>query len=147
MQGLREIFFLSSWNGRKSTRGRREKESWGWETSLSPLIAYLYKHAWKCHFEQISHQCLYMHLSTYAVVSQYINFSLVQFSHSVVSDSLRPHESQHARPPCPLLNDETVIWVLWFDFAIKSNHVWWVSDCILDNSILICTFSSLQFFF
>ena len=28
-------------------------------------------------------------------------FSLVQFSHSVVSDSLRPHESQHARPPCP----------------------------------------------
>ena len=26
---------------------------------------------------------------------------LCQFSHSVVSDSLRPHESQHARPPCP----------------------------------------------
>ena len=28
-------------------------------------------------------------------------FSAVQFSHSVVSDSLRPHESQHTRPPCP----------------------------------------------
>ena len=26
----------------------------------------------------------------------------VQFSCSVVSDSFRPHESQHARPPCPL---------------------------------------------
>ena len=25
----------------------------------------------------------------------------VQFSRSVVSDSLRPHESQNARPPCP----------------------------------------------
>ena len=25
----------------------------------------------------------------------------VQFSRSVVSDSLRPHESQQARPPCP----------------------------------------------
>ena len=25
----------------------------------------------------------------------------LQFSHSVVSDSLRPHESQHSRPPCP----------------------------------------------
>ena len=25
----------------------------------------------------------------------------VQFSCSVVSDSLRPHESQHAKPPCP----------------------------------------------
>ena len=32
---------------------------------------------------------------------QYIKYiSSVQFSHSVVSDSLRPHESQHARPPC-----------------------------------------------
>ena len=28
------------------------------------------------------------------------HFSSVQFSHSVVSDSLQPHESQHARPPC-----------------------------------------------
>ena len=28
-------------------------------------------------------------------------FSPVQFSHSVVSNSLWPHESQHARPPCP----------------------------------------------
>ena len=27
--------------------------------------------------------------------------SSVQFIHSVVSDSLQPHESQHARPPCP----------------------------------------------
>ena len=27
--------------------------------------------------------------------------SSVQLSCSVVSDSLRPHESQHARPPCP----------------------------------------------
>ena len=27
--------------------------------------------------------------------------SSVQFGHSVVSDSLWPHESQHARPPCP----------------------------------------------
>ena len=29
-------------------------------------------------------------------------FSSVQFSCSVMSDSLWPHESQHARPPCPL---------------------------------------------
>ena len=26
---------------------------------------------------------------------------ILQFSRSVVSDSLRPHELQHARPPCP----------------------------------------------
>ena len=28
-------------------------------------------------------------------------FSSVQFSNSVMSDSLQPHELQHARPPCP----------------------------------------------
>ena len=32
--------------------------------------------------------------------SRHFQFSSVQFSRSVVSDSLRPHEPQHARPPC-----------------------------------------------
>ena len=31
----------------------------------------------------------------------YTHFSSVRFSRSVVSDSLRPHEWQHTRPPCP----------------------------------------------
>ena len=35
------------------------------------------------------------------VINNPHQFSSVQFSHSVVFDSLRPHESQHARPPCP----------------------------------------------
>ena len=30
-----------------------------------------------------------------------MSVSSVQFSHSVVSNSLQPHESQHTRPPCP----------------------------------------------
>ena len=41
-------------------------------------------------------------------IQQHINklihqnqFSSFQFSCSAVSDSLRPHESQHTRPPCP----------------------------------------------
>ena len=34
-------------------------------------------------------------------VSLWIDVSSVQFSRSVMSYSLRPHESQHARPPCP----------------------------------------------
>ena len=41
----------------------------------------------------ISHNDLFIQNDT--------EFSPVQFSSSVVSDSLRPHESQHARPPCP----------------------------------------------
>ena len=37
------------------------------------------------------------------VLSLYFQFSClsVQFSRSVVSDSLRPHQPEHARPPCP----------------------------------------------
>ena len=31
----------------------------------------------------------------------FFSFSSVQFSRSVMSDSLRPHELQHTRPPCP----------------------------------------------
>ena len=34
------------------------------------------------------------------IVTAIIYYS-VQFSHSVMSDFLRPHELQHARPPCP----------------------------------------------
>ena len=30
-----------------------------------------------------------------------VQFSSVQFSHSVIADFLRPHKLQHARPPCP----------------------------------------------
>ena len=33
--------------------------------------------------------------------SNTVMFSSVQFSRSVVSEYLRPHELQHARPPCP----------------------------------------------
>ena len=32
---------------------------------------------------------------------KYFVWYSVQFSRSVVSDALRPHESQHTRPPCP----------------------------------------------
>ena len=40
-------------------------------------------------------------LSIHSSTSCLYGFSSVQFSCSVVSDSLRPHETQHIRPPCP----------------------------------------------
>ena len=42
-------------------------------------------------------------LPTFPLIFWLVFFLLssVQFSRSVVSDSLQPHESQHARPPCP----------------------------------------------
>ena len=41
------------------------------------------------------------HLAGSPVIHSLDWFSSVQFSRSVVSDCLQPHESQHARPPCP----------------------------------------------
>ena len=46
--------------------------------------------------------------------------SSVQFSHSVMSDSLRPHELQHARPPCPSLTPR-VHYSQWCHPAISSS--------------------------
>ena len=39
--------------------------------------------------------------SNYHTIPLISRSSSVQFSRSVASDSLQPHESQHARPPCP----------------------------------------------
>ena len=53
--------------------------------------------------------------------------SSVQFSHSVVSDSLRPHELQHARPPCPSptpgVHSNSCPWSRWCHPAISSSVV------------------------
>ena len=46
-----------------------------------------------------------------------------QISHSVMSDSLRPHESQHARPPCPSpLPEFTQTHVRQVSDAIQPSH-------------------------
>ena len=54
-------------------------------------------------------------------------FSLVQFSRSVVSDSLRPHESQHARLPCPSptprVHPDSRPWSQWWHPVISSSVV------------------------
>ena len=53
--------------------------------------------------------------------------SSVQFNRSVVSDSLRPHESQHARPPCPSLSpgvhSDSCPSSQWYHPAISSSVV------------------------
>ena len=49
----------------------------------------------------------------------YLIFSSLQFSHSLVSDSLRLHVPKHARPPCPLLTPRLI-----------QTHVHWVGDAI-----------------
>ena len=48
--------------------------------------------------------------------------SSVQFSHSVLSNSLRPHESQHARPPCPTHAAMTTSWVETDRSWVETEH-------------------------
>ena len=51
----------------------------------------------------------------------------VQFSRSLVSDSLRPHESQHAKPPCPSptprVHPNSCAWSRWCHPVISSSVV------------------------
>ena len=49
-------------------------------------------------------------------------FQSVQFSHSVVSDSLRPHVQQHARPPCPSPTPRLPESTMSIVSVIPSNH-------------------------
>ena len=51
-----------------------------------------------------------------------------QISHSVVSDSLQPHESQHVRPPCPspiprVHPDCCLVSILSIESVIPSSHL------------------------
>ena len=50
-------------------------------------------------------------------------FSSVQFNHSVVSDSLRPHELQHVRPPCPSPTPGVCSELMSIESVMPSNHL------------------------
>ena len=62
-------------------------------------------------------------------------FSSVQFSHSVVSDSLQPHGPQHAKPPCPSPTPGA--------YPNSCPLSWWCHPTI---SSIVVPFSCLQFF-
>ena len=49
----------------------------------------------------IYHLALWLFTKLSIITKLQFQFSSVQFSHSVMSNSLRPHESQHTKPPSP----------------------------------------------
>ena len=51
----------------------------------------------------------------------------VQFSHSIVSDSLRPHELQHARTPCPSTTPQV--------YSNSCPSSWWCHPAISSSVI------------
>ena len=89
----------------------------------------------------------------------------VQFSHSVMSESLWPHGLQHARPPCPsptqLISDIQILFsclvmtlsnpvdcsmpgfpILHHLLELSQTHVHWVSDAIQPSYPLSSTSTS-----
>ena len=64
---------------------------------------------------EITNICNFILLCNYSLM-----FSSVQFSRSVVSDSLWPHESQYARPPCPSPTPPKLIYI---ESVMPSSHL------------------------
>ena len=62
-------------------------------------------------------------------------FSSVQFSHSVVSDSLQPHGLQHARPPCPSTNSQSLLKLMCIKSVMPSNHLVFYRPLLLLPSV------------
>ena len=81
-------------------------------------------------------------------IEKNFQFSSFQFSHSVVSDSLRPHEPQHARLPCPSptpgVHPNPCPSSRWWDPTISSSVVPF-SPC-LQSSPSLGSFHMSQFF-
>ena len=60
----------------------------------------------------------------------------VQFNCSVMSDSLQPHEPQHARPPCPITNSWSPPKLMSIESVMPSNNLILSHPLLLLPSIL-----------
>ena len=58
----------------------------------------------------------------YSEIEYTTQFSSVQFSHSVVSNSLQPHELQHARPPS-ITNSQGSLKLMSIESVMPSSHL------------------------
>ena len=86
-------------------------------------------------------------INTWKDVHHHSLFSWVQFSRSVMSDSLRPHKSQHAMPPCPSpsprVHSNSRPSSQWCHPAISSSVVPFSSCSLIDfnsKSISLCNY-------
>ena len=78
----------------------------------------------------------YTYLSIFQIIKYTTSIEmLVQFSCSVMSNSLGPHESQHARPPCPSPTPE-----VHTNSCLSS---WWCHPAISSSIILFSRLQSL----
>ena len=108
---------------RETERGQLNPSLLIWATKRTQLLlSGMRKVKWEVAFGQVKINIIYTHD---------IIYSSVQFSRSVVSDSLRPHESQHIRPPCPSPTP-----------GVRSNSCPWSRWCHPASSFSVVPFSS-----
>ena len=125
-----------------------------WGSHIQSLLCafsqtqYLVAHVHSLQDDVIS-QILYLgHMSTVSSVNPYPeSVRSDQISRSVMSDSLRPHESQHARPPCPspspglhsislsITNSQSLLKLMSMESVMPSNHLILCRPCLLLPSI------------
>ena len=94
---------------KQSCLGKTGKEAWmdpcsmifpkTLKVALKALLRGAAELGWKIFWLQVSSRILAT--AYYMPATCQVQFSSVQFSRSVMSDSLRPHRLQHARLPCP----------------------------------------------
>ena len=65
---------------------------------------------------QVVHYCFQIKSQLFTMVS-------VQFSHSVMSNTLQPHELQHTRPPCPSSNSWNLPKLMCIESVMPSKHL------------------------
>ena len=64
----------------------------------------------------------------------YSSHSSIQFSHSVLSDSLQPHEPQHIRPPS-ITNSPSLLKLISIESVMPSNHLIFCHPLLFLSSI------------
>ena len=69
------------------------------------------------------HVSLSLLVSSVCMLSSGIAGSSDQISRSAVSDSLQPHESQHARSSCPFTNSQSSLRLTSIEAVMPSSHL------------------------
>ena len=78
---------------------QRFRHDWGTFTCTCKILMCVYINTHICIYLISKHPSICF--NTFVAFLDFLTLQSVQFSRSVLSNSLQPHEPQHARPPCP----------------------------------------------
>ena len=112
---------ILEWVSMSFYRGSSWPRDWTWLSCISCITGRFFTHwaTWEAH-----------------------SVLLVQFSRSVMSDSLWPHEPQHTRPPCPSPTSGVYPKPMSIELVISSSHLILCCPLLLSSSI----FPSIRIF-